>query len=320
MEPILDETSLVPCSVRPPSVRINELARAMKALDELGAPRVLRSVRDAADRDLGDGHGLRMLCFDRATPKDAGRLVATRLAAQPFIDGTDGLFVAAEGRRAVEAKVNATLAMGVGLAAMTDGLALILASDARPNTERLNVELTYVDDEGEQTERVEVQTFAAATEVEQARQELIERIDRTFRDGRTIVMRIAEAFPRLVLGDRARASIEVLTGNEPVFRQLVRHLRALDEGALRWEDGRPFEPMAVTFSVESRATLEDGMLGPMRDFPAPPGFEVERWTLHTKLTGGAGARLYFRAVRTAGRHVVLVGYFGDHLPTVTYRT
>jgi len=320
VQPILDETSLLPCPERPAAERIHELARTMRALDGVGAPRVLHSVRDAVDRDLGDGRGLRSWCFDRATQRDAGRFVASRLAAQPFIDGPSGLFAAAEGQRAVEARVHGHVVLGTGLAALTDGIVVILPSETRPAAEHLEVELSYLEDDGMRSERARVQSFAVAAEVERAREALVERLDRTVRDGTTLVRSFGAVFPRLLLGDRARDQISALSGNEPVFRQLIRHLRALDDGVVRWEDGKPFEPVSVTFSVESKATLDDGALGPMRDFPTPPGFDAERWTLHTKLTGGAGARLYFRAVRSAQRTVVLVGYFGDHLPTVMYRT
>jgi len=171
MRTILDETSLVPCPVWSPAARALDLARSLQAFDGLGAPRVLRSVRDAADRDIGNGFGLRIWCFDRATDRDAGRLLATRLASQPFIDGAGGLFAVAEGVRAVEAAVNGASALGAGLAALTDGVV-----------------------------------------------------------------------------------------------------------------------------------------------------DAERWSLHTKLTGGGGPRLYFRAVRPESGAVVLIGYFGDHLPTVKYPT
>ena len=320
MEPILEEASLVPCPVWAAPARVRELARTLQALDKLGAHRVLRSVRDAADRDIGEGRGLRSWCFDRSTEKDAGRLIASRLAAQPFIDGPEGLFTAAEGERAVDARLGGIPVLGAGLAALTDGLLVILVSDARPGAEQLTVALTFLDEAGERTESVKVHAFARPSDVESQRASLLERLDRSVKDGKSLAGRIGELFPRLLLGERARNQIAALGGTEPVFRQLVRHLRALDAGALHWVQGRPFEPVAVTFSVESKATLEDGALGPMRDFPAPEGFEAERWSLHTKLTGGAGARLYFRAVRTADRSVVLVGYFGDHLPTVKHRT
>lgn len=320
MEPILEETSLVPCLTRHPSLRIEELARTIQAFDSIGARRVLRSVRDAADRDLGEGRGLRSWCGDRSTTRDAGLFVVNRLSKQPYIDGPDGLFAAVEGQRAVEARIDRTEVLGAGLAALTDGVLVILASQARPAAERLTVDLTFLDDDGEYFESVQVETFATSGEVQGKRDSLARRLDHSLLKGATLVERIAEVFPRLRLGDRARNQIAALGGSEPVFPQLIRHLRALDEGALRWKESAPFEPIAVTFSVESKSTLQDGTLGPLRDFPTPTGFAVERWSLHTKLTGGAGARLYFRPVRTGSGPVVLVGYFGAHLPTIKFRT
>ena len=50
--------------------------------------------------------------------------------------------------------------------------------------------------------------------------------------------RLAEMYPCLLLGDGAHEQISALRGTEPVFRQLLRHLRALEEGALEWAEGR----------------------------------------------------------------------------------
>jgi hypothetical protein len=298
MEPILDETSLVPCPVRPAPARIRDLARTLSELDLLGARRVLRSVRSAADLDIGGGLGLRSWCRHRSVDRDARLLFAQRLDRAPYIDGPDGLFAEAEGKRAVEATSGTVPAWGAGLAAMTDGLLVTLVSEASPVGRLVEVSLTYVDEEGERSEHMELQSFGTADDVVQRRGLLVERIDRAVANGKMLVERLGEIFPQLRLGKRAQEQIEALSGNEPVFRQLIRHLRALEEGVHRWAESQPFEPVAVTYSVESQATLRDGSLGPMRDFPTPLGFEAERWSLHTKLTGGAGARLYFRAVRT----------------------
>lgn len=59
MEVILDESSLVPCDDWSPALRIKTMASALKALDELGCARVLRTVRAAADQDISQGRGLR---------------------------------------------------------------------------------------------------------------------------------------------------------------------------------------------------------------------------------------------------------------------
>lgn len=317
MEPILDESSLVPSSNRPPATHIEALAKTLSALDGLGVVRVLRSVRDAADRDLDGGRGLRAWCFDKSTARDAGRLVAARLGKQPYVDGNDGLFAVAEGQSAVEAKSDGNRVLGLGLAALTSSIAVALTTDERPAGAVLKIDLTFLDNDDQREERETVLTFTAEHEVTAAREDVVARVDGFLPNGAAIVERVGEVFPRLRLGPDARRRIGAMTGRETVFRQLVRHLRALDEGARTWADGA-YSPLAVSFSVESNPTLNHGTYGPMRDFAMPEGFTFERWSLHTKLTGGNGARMYFRAERVGDEAVVLVGYFGEHLPTVRH--
>lgn len=321
MEPILDEASLESCPTLSPSVRVLELALTLRALDSIGAPRVLRSVRDAPDRDIGGGCGLRTWCFLPGTNRDAGRFVAGRLASQPFIDGEGGLFAAAEGRDAiVEARVDERRVWGAGLAALAGGALVVLRSGVRDRGQLLRVMLTFLDGEGERSESHDVFGFVTASEIEDDRSALVRRIDLSVKDGAVLVARAAELFPRLRLGPRASEQLSALLGTEPFYTQLLRHLRALNLAAEEWRAGTAFAPAALTYSAESGATLQDGTLGPMRDFPVPDGFVAERWSLHTKLTGGPGARLYFRAERKDNDPVVLVGYFGPHLPTVRFRT
>jgi len=301
-------------------MRILELARVLQALDNLGARRVLLSVRDAADRDILNGLGLQTLCFHPSTDRDSGLLLASRLSKQPFIDGKSGLFAAHEGVGAIEALVQGKFAFGAGLAALTDGFCVALASASKTNGGSVTVNLTYLDEDSERNSGIEVPSFVTENDIELQRLALMERIERAVADGRALIERVGEMFPRLRFGSKALDQLSVLTGNEPVFRQLLRHLRLLNSGAETWLPGTGFEPDGITYSVESRPTLNDGTLGPMRDFPVPAGFEAKRWSLHTKLTGGAGARLYFRAEQAETGGLVLIGYFGDHLPTVRYRT
>lgn len=139
-------------------------------------------------------------------------------------------------------------------------------------------------------------------------------------NGQVLLDKMAEALPHLRAGPRATEAFAALSGSEPVLRQLVRHLRALNAAAEAWATGATFKPEGITYSQESDQTLSHAKLGPIRDFPPPAGFAHERWSLHTKLTGGAGARLYFRAVRSADSKAVLIGYFGAHLPCMLHPT
>jgi hypothetical protein len=328
MEPTLDEASLVPCPTTPPAQRIQALAETLKAVDRLGAPRVLRYVRDAADRDLRNGHGLRHWCFAPQTQRDAGLLVAKRLDKAPFIDGTNGLFTLAEGRRAIQPTIGNVSSLAGGHVALTDGLLVLLYGTTWPPSKPVIVRLEVLTDEDDWTDDVPVDAAACAEDVEEIAASITRKIEAAVSTGRALLARLPDLFPRLVLGTRAEEQLAALTGSEPFFPQVLRHLRALEHAAGGWTQGTPFSPEGVTYSVESEVTLKHGKLGPLRDFPTPSGFNDGRWTLHTKLTGGEGARLYYKApeiARTASGDsaedggTVAIGYIGPHLPTVRYR-
>lgn len=323
MEPILDETSLLPSDHCLPSVRIRILADALKAIEDLGVPRVLRSVQDAADRDIGKGKGLRFWCFDQETDPDSGRFVAIRLSKQPFIDGHNGLFSLVEGERAIEGTVNGGKVFGLALAAINDSFAILLAS--RPHSSitavTANVSLLYLDEENSFEECVSVQCLTDSGDVIAHRDWIRERVNESLTTGLSIVDRAPDVFPRLRFCQGAREQIMDLTGSERFFRQLVRHLRALDQGVLEWNPGTQYSPAgSLSWSPESEATLTHRRYGPMRKFPVPDGYKNEKWSHHTKLTGNDCFRLYFRFEPSDSIPVVLIGYFGPHLPTTDYPT
>ena len=318
MEVILDESSLVPCDDWSPALRIKTMASALKALDELGCARVLRTVRAAADQDISQGRGLRGWCFDSGN-REAGLFIALRLGKQPFIDGADGLFSAAEGERAIEGRVRDGTVIGLTFAALTDASALALGSKALPTCTSVAVDLSTLDVDGEFQEIIQVCCVVTEEDVHQQSRIIAESVEQAVADGAQLQDRAGELFPRLRFGPKAVQQIAALTGNEPVFYQLFRHLRALDKGVVSWQPEDHYSPgEAISWSRESKATLDHGMYGPQRDFPVPEGFKPRRWSDHTKLSGGAGARLYFHAERTDEQAVVLIGYFGDHLPTVRF--
>jgi len=320
MEPALDEASLVPCPAWAPATRIAALSTVLKEFDRVGLPRVLRSVADAADRDIAQGRGLRSWCFDRGPHRDAGLFVASRLARQPFIDGLDGLMARAEGQRVLETQVEGRLVYGLGLGALEGRPVATLASAASPTGRQLQVQVLDASTDPMVVTDVPVFAYADGAEVAAAALQIQRLVDTAIFNGQVLLDRMAEAFPHLRAGPRAIESFAALSGSEPVFRQLVRHLRALNAAAEAWAPGAAFKPEAITYSQESDQTLSHGKFGPIRDFPPPAGFAHERWSLHTKLTGGAGARLYFRAVRSGDSKAVLIGYFGAHLPCVLHPT
>lgn len=320
MEPVLDETSLVPCPEWTPAARIIALSNVLKAFDSVGLPRALRSVSDAADRDIAQGRGLRTWCFERGPSREAGLFLASRLTQQPFIDGPDGLLAQAEGRRVLEAQVNSELVYGLGLAALEGRPIASLTSFTLPTSRWVQVQILDASVEPATTTELPVFVYVSGDEVAADTAKLYKIANAAISNGQALIDNLAVAFPYLRIGPRALESFAALSGKEPVFKQLIRHLRALNIAADKWVAGTQYRPEGITFSHESDQTLSHHRYGPIRDFPTPEGFEQERWSLHTKLTGGNGARIYFRVVRTTEIKCVLIGYFGPHLPCVRYPT
>jgi hypothetical protein len=328
VEPILDELSLVPCPVWSPAKRVETLARTLKALDSLGAARVLRSVTDAVNRDIAQGRGLKDWCFDpqtQAENREAGLFLAARLAKQPFIDGPVGLFAKAEGPRALETRTaDGGLVYGLGLAALEDGFLTVLGSASKAQGEVVQVQIVDCSEDELQTSTVRVNCYVLEQDVCSDQNAIQEKINQSLGNGSTLVTRLVEVFPNLIIGPEALSAFKALTGTEPVFGQLKRHLHALNKAVSIWQEGAAFEPQlqiqGVTFSPESAQTLTHSKFGAMRHFSTPNGFTHEQWSWHTKLKGGTGARLYFRAVKTGNVKQVLIGYFGAHLPCVRYPT
>ena len=183
MEVILDESSLAPCDGWSPTERIKTLAAALKALDQLGCARVLRSVLSAADQDIGQGRGLRQWCFDPQTNRDAGRLIAQRLGKQPFIDGADGLFAIAEGERAIEGRARGTMVVGLAFAALADAPAVALGSAALPACTAVSVDLTTLDIAGVLEETVQVCCVVTEADVGLQSSLITEGIEQQVTDG-----------------------------------------------------------------------------------------------------------------------------------------
>ncbi len=245
--------------------------------------------------------------------------VARRLDKQPFIDGPDGLFGRIEGERAIEGHALGKKVIGLAYAALQDAPVVALGSAEIPGGANVEVDLITLDAESVFQESVQVCRLITELDVVKQNQAILCRIELSITDGVRLLERAYELFPQLRFGRKAREQIAVLRGNEAVFHQLFRHLMALQRGAVEWDMDVSYSPAgSISWSPESTATLSHRNYGPMRDFPVPDGFNQRRWSLHTKLSGGNDVRLYFDAERVDGEAVVLIGYFGDHLPTVKF--
>ena len=322
MNPILDETSLLICSEWLPKKKIETLAETLLALDQLGFSKSLVTTKGLADIDVGEGHGLRYWCFNRQIDEVARRFVSSRLDRQThYLDGTEGLFTLMEGNGVIEPLLGELKALGLGFAAITNGICIAIGNASRNLGENVKVTIQSYRDDRDDTNIHEVTTFVTKADVEARKAELVEMLDSSIESGDNLMDRAPEIFSRLRFGLRAEEQLRSYTRGDKFFDSLLKHLRALDQGALFWKENESFKPFAaLQWSTESDVTLKHAKFGAQRWFPVPEGFEERQWKYHTKLTGGAAIRLYFSAERSGRFPVVLIGYIGQHLADVSNPT
>jgi hypothetical protein len=323
MDPILDESSLIPCHEWSPAQRIEILVKTLQALHRLGVPRVLRTVRDAVDREIENSLGLRYW-VNQARP-DVKRFLLSLLNKQPFIDGPGGLFAQVEGvSRILETRAFGAVNRSLGLAALQDNLPLSLIHVARAAGEEVSVEILDFSGAAEPEISIgSIYLYVQDKEVDSRQSIIRQLVNRSLRDGLSLIDRLSQVFPHIKLGPDAEEAFKNLNGNELVFPQLIRHLHALNSAAAVWSEGLTFKP-EVVHSPESDQTLKHGRYGPMRDFSVPVGFQNQRWSWHTKFNA-TGHRMYFRppssnrsSESNSGVNLVLIGYFGPHLACIRH--
>ncbi|WP_156967197.1 hypothetical protein [Paraburkholderia ferrariae] len=147
--------------------------------------------------------GPRRWYFDRDTNRDEGLLVALHLGKQPFIDGTDGLFSAVEGPRAVEGRARDTAVIGLTYAALMGVPAVALGCADSPTDTMINVELTVIDVDREYQETIPVCCVVTEQDVRSHKDRITASLQDSVSTGVALLDRAGELFPRLRFGPKA---------------------------------------------------------------------------------------------------------------------
>lgn len=148
----------------------------------------------------------------------------------------------AEGQRVLETQVEGRLVYGLGLGALEGRPVATLASAASPTGRQLQVQVLDASTDPMVVTDVPVFAYADGAEVAADALQIQRLVDTAIFNGQVLLDRMAEAFPHLRAGPRATEAIAALSGSEPVFRQLVRHHRALNAAAEAWTPGAAFKP------------------------------------------------------------------------------
>lgn len=283
------------------------LQETVQAAVQRGLPSILRIHEGFWAAQTAVGYSLANWLADPTIERERKQKLRSAVGKAPFLE-TLHRSAEDERSRAVEALWEGQRALGLGLAVMRSDPVVSL-STPRFCIDPLSVIVRYVSD-ADDTETIEtVCNFHGHRAVELRGSWITSRQQQELRDGSEIVRRCAEILERLEFTNTAIAQLNHLTGNEPVFPFVVRHLFALNEQARGWDGTKPFsDGYPFPCSEESGPTLQ--MYGETRRFICPDG-EKRLFTWHSKINLEKW-RIHF--IDQPSVRQVLVGYIGKHLP------
>jgi hypothetical protein len=214
-----------------------------------------------------------------------------------------------------EFKFENTKSNGLGLAFLQNYPSISFVNNPKFAQDPLSIIVTTVDEQGVDDKHEEICNFYSTDQIQGKKDWLLECIRREIPDGETILSMKEQFFPNLDFCQSTYKQLKSLTGDEPYFKQISRHLFELNSYLSDWTQGA-FLLNSVSWSEESSPTLQHGTYGPMRVFKCNDG-EERQFSAHLKPSGG-NIRIHFYPVLSERK--AFIGYIGRHLPTITYKT
>jgi len=285
-----------------------------KAVAECGSQKVLRTKRNLMSELLARQYTVSHWLQDRRVNRDERLLFKTVAAKAPFIEELWNS-LESDDLGLHEFYFEAQKAEGLGVAYLQDTCALSLGGDPRFEQDpiRVKYQVMYALNGRLRSETVEVCSLSNLDHVSHRCAWIGERAQREVIDGVSLWERRDSVFPRLAFLPATKAQIQQLSGREPHFRQVLRHLSLLNSAMKEWVGG-PYNPEGIEWSTESLSTRTSKKHEDARRFPGSNG-SSEIYNYHTKIRG-INWRIYFRP--DTEKQIVTIAYIGKHLPTARY--
>jgi hypothetical protein len=271
--------------------------------------RRLRSLRTDSQfvaRNIAMGYRVADWLTDRQVDLEARRLIQTLATKAPYVEE---LSTQLQGDRLAEFCYLDREALGLGVAVLLDEPSLSAAGRSW-QIDPVYLEAKYLVADELVAEQHAVCNVYSPDCWERRGDWLDERARLRVTTGADIVNDEDGLFGWLAFAEAAIVQIRGLTGNEPEFVSIVRHLAALSKQAASWREGPFINGYPFPCSPDSAPTL--AQYGASRRIKCPDG-QTRTFSWHSKVNVGA-RRIYFHAERVGDK--VTIGYVGPHLPTV----
>ncbi|NNG03254.1 MAG: hypothetical protein HKM95_04040 [Inquilinus sp.] len=294
--------------------KIADFVRTMAMARILGVLGPLRTPSNFCALELAPGYSIGAWFVDETVERELKGRLRSEATKAPYLEDMFADFEAANDALA-EVRHDGEAGLGLGLAAFRDLPLLSFAAERWQET-RLTVETLILTDEEEAVETQDVVNWPGPGAIDRFRGWIDDRQRSEIADGPSLLVQAPDVLPHLDLMPACREQLGALTGNEQPFREVVRHLLALNRRAADWTDGTFEAGCGVPCSDESETVLSNAKLRRARTFLCDDG-EAQVFSWHSKINIQAW-RVHFLADPASRR--VRIGYVGRHLPTANDRT
>ena len=294
------------------------MARCMKLANKLsgcGLTKIIRTTRDFSQRELSFRYTVHDWAVDKNAPcaHELRHYYLTHTAKSPYIEEFIQEHEDTE-QSCIEYTYLDEQAYGLGLAHIWNSAALSLDGDPAFKVDHVSLQKTTLSHTTEiVSETVKATSIWSIDQVAKIGQALQKQVQSSVKTGSELVEKVGEFFPLLKFSEHTKTQLRSLYGSEQFFPEIVTHLSILNKTMNNWNGGH-FEPKGITFSGESKPTIE--RYGDCRRFECVDG-ETRLFAMHTKMMS-SNQRIHYCPILES--KIVHIGYVGKHLPTIEHNT
>jgi hypothetical protein len=315
LEMVLNDLSLLPLAENAWEARrrMEKLIGTLLTATKYGAERVLRTDSDIHGLELASGYSIALWRNDPEVERETRQYFKRLITKAPYLEGVHD-------QKLLERYYSSDFfheqkkAPGLGMAFLLDALAISLHSHARWELSLLQISLEELQEDDLIGDDIVSVKHACFREHVLEHQEWInKRAQVQVESGADLYAYCETLYPYLQFCASALAQMRELPQRDIHLRQIMKHLFDLNSYCETWQDG-PFASQDIPgkISVESQATLS--RYEKEHTFLCPDG-ENRVFSWHCRVTPEPW-RIYFDPQEQD--HRIIIGYVGEHLPTVKF--
>jgi hypothetical protein len=306
LEMVLNELSLkIPAdNVQTAQQRMSDLVDTAREAAEFGVKPIIRTHSDFYNTLLSDNYSLSNWLVDQSVNRDEIRFILTA-AKTPFLADIQNSEL--ENKTILSDFLCAEeISEGLKIAYLLESLGLSIKSEPRWDSHTIVLSATWLEDDD--TSYSDILTVLHASTKEHIQHHIPwiqERLRTGVRDGVDLWNRREELFPTLLFCESVSVQIQSLENGNPILRQVVGRLFALEQSCKIWLNGSYDLNQLNKASPESESRLKK--LKKLLTFRCPDGKD-RIFSLHMRMTPGDW-RLHFSCDLGPGEKII-IGYIG----------